>query len=71
MTDELNGSESPVGDVIQGLLGRLSEGFVIAVMNGKLSIAHKFASNDSGVLNSFLVGFLQELLKRVRLVDAE
>ena len=62
--DQVYVLEPTVEEMIEGLLGRLSEGLVIAVIDGKVSTTQKFRENDSGVLNNFLVCLLQELLKR-------
>jgi hypothetical protein len=61
--DQVYVLEPTVEELTDGLLGRLSEGLVIAVKDGKVSTFQKFRKNDSGVLNRYLVGLLQELLK--------
>jgi hypothetical protein len=60
-------SQSTVPEVIQGLLGRLSEGLVIAISGEEIEIAHKFS--DRGLLNAFLVALLEELISRTCPVD--
>ena len=53
---QANRSEPSVPEVIQGLLGQLSEGLVIAIIGEEIEIAHKFS--DRGLLNDFLMAFL-------------
>jgi hypothetical protein len=57
-------SESAVAELIHGLLGRLSEGLVIAITGEEIEIAHKFS--DRGLLNANLAAVLEELINRTR-----
>ena len=68
--DDISDSGPTVKNAVDELLGRLSEGLVIAVKDGKVSTFQKFRKNDSGVLNRYLVGLLQELLQRTRPANA-
>jgi hypothetical protein len=62
--DDISDSGPTVEDAINELLGRLSEGLVIAVKDGEVKAFKKFRGNGSGALNRYLVGLLQELLTR-------
>ena len=62
--DDISDSGPTVKNAVDELLGRLSEGLVIAITGDEIKIFHKFS--DRGLLPAYLAALLEELINRTR-----